>query len=130
GAEAGVRVHRAQDDGVCLARDVDVVEVAAAAAQEPDVLDPLDALSDAVLAHQPRPLFVTASASSRRRYCVLVTCVIVTVGADVRRAPRPPSATPRPTCRPAPAQLLRARRGSCSARGNGSARRSSGPGSF
>jgi hypothetical protein len=47
-----VGVLRAHDDGVGLPRYVHVVEVAAGAAQEPGVLDALDALTDAVLPHR------------------------------------------------------------------------------
>src|SRR5438132_895911 len=99
-ADPSVRVHRAHDDRVRLAGHVDVVEVAPAAAQEPDIFDPLDTLSDTVLAHQPPPPLITA-------------------GAGARRAPQTPSATPRPTCRPAPASPSKDRHRSCSGRRTG-----------
>ncbi len=47
-----VGVRRAQEPRVGLARQVDVVGVAAAAGQEPFVLDPLDGGADAGLAHR------------------------------------------------------------------------------
>ena len=54
-AEPRVRVQRAHDHGVRLEGDVDVVEVATASLQEPDVLDPLDALPDPELPHRRSP---------------------------------------------------------------------------
>src|SRR2546427_370024 len=59
-ASAGVGVLRAHDHRMGLAWHVHVVEVATGATQESDVLDTLDALTDAVLPH--REISFTAEA--------------------------------------------------------------------
>ena len=51
GPNARVRVHRADDDRVRLAGEIDVVVKAALAPNEPGVLEALDALPDPELAH-------------------------------------------------------------------------------
>src|SRR5581483_7259480 len=50
--DAPVRDLAAYDDGVQHARQMDVVDIAALAAQQPQVLDPLNRLSDEALGHR------------------------------------------------------------------------------
>ena len=46
-----MRVRRAQDEGAGLSLDAEIVGIAAAAGQKPMILDSLDRLPDAELAH-------------------------------------------------------------------------------
>ncbi len=56
GADASVRVGRAHDDHVRLVGEIDVRVKATLAAQQADILEALDRLADAELAHAPRSL--------------------------------------------------------------------------
>jgi hypothetical protein len=59
-----MRVHRADDDRVRLAGEVHVVEIPAAALQQPAVLEPRHGLSDAELSHQHTPIMESGSVLS------------------------------------------------------------------
>ena len=50
-ANAGMRMRRAQHEGMRLTRPVDVIDVAAMTGDEPPVLDAADRLTDAELLH-------------------------------------------------------------------------------